>query len=363
MGLRPQLLFLALLVLAGCQARRAVDRVLPAGPDASGREAHLELLSQTPMTRARAVALVNERAYVARGLEGMTILDVTNPTSPQLVAVIPPEKAQPLHLEMLPSSSWLVAADRFRGVVVYDLAQPDELVTVAQVSVPGIATHVSFFERGGRPYAAVACGGEGVVFLDFSSPRSPHIVSSASRGADYVTDVLVRGGAAFVANNDEGGFELFDLTDVAHPRPLYRLYLPGYCVACDFQPPHVAVALRHRGVALLHTDVHAVLDGFHAPQSTPTMTLCANFRRSPSYYQGVTFLSPSLLAAANNESGLEIYDVAQPAMPRLAAWLPLAGEAVAVEKNDDLLYVCCWDGGLAIVRFDVTQGLGEEKPR
>ncbi len=371
LGLRPQLLFLALrvlvpalLVLAGCHARRSGETTGTFQLETTSPQVRLELLAQTPMSRARAVALLNERAYVARGLDGLTLLDVSDPARPQVITALPPEKAQPLHLAVMPGTSWLVSADRFRGVLVYETAHSEALTTVAQIAVPGIATHVNFFERAGRRYAAVACGGEGVAFLDVTDPRAPLIVSSATRGTDYVTEVLVRGGAAFVANNDDGGFELFDLTDVAQPRPLYRLYLPGYSVACDFHPPFVAVALRHRGVALLETDAHRLLGGT-APvsETTPSMRLCANWCRSPSYCQGVEFLSPSLLAVANNEMGLEIYDISQPSMPRLAAWIALAGEAVSLTRKDDLLYVSCWDGGLAIVRFTVTPSLGDEPSR
>jgi len=352
-----QLLFVFALLLAGCHAP---EGHVPAPATAAGTtppdaRVRLEHVARVPMTRARGVVLHNRCAYVARGLDGATVVDVADPRHPRTLFDWPTSLTQPLHFALYPHSDLLFVADRFRGLLAFDLRTGDLPTTVAEFPLPGIATHLNFFERGSQCCAAVACGGGGFAIVDVTDPRRPALRSTFTTGTDYVTDVRVHRAAAFVANNDDGGFELFDVTDLSRPRPVYRASLPGYSVAVDFSPPIAAVALRSSGFAIMRTDAHEKFGaGPLPPDALPVFDLLARVSRLPQYDQGVTFVGPALLAVANSNAAVELYDVSQPETPVLEDAVFVEGEPVSITCQGEYLYVAAWDGGLTILRMQPT---------
>lgn len=311
------------------------------------RHARLRMIAHLPMGRARAVALDGDRAFVARNFEGMTVVEVADPSQPKVLGHLSAAVCRPLDVAV--AAPGLVAvADRFRGLLLMDVTNLDRPTTVAELLLPGIATAVDVFRRAANSYVAVAAGGGGVHLVDITNVRSPRVVTSHTLGTDYATQVRIAGSFAYLANNDDGGFEVFHLDERTRLHPLYRIHLPGYAVGVDVRPPLVAVALRTGGFALfreLPTEASRTA-------TTPTLQLLAFVSHYPDYCQRLAFVDPHELLVANNESGVQLYDLASPEAPVLEDSCEVPGEAVSLAIRGPYIYVCAWDGGFVVLHRD-----------
>jgi len=296
-----------------------------------------------PLKGARSITFDGTKAFVCQNFSGLSVLDISSPETPKLVRHYPPEILQPLHAEIMPEHV-LVAADRFRGLALFDVSQPDNPTTLSVLATPGIATRVHLFRSQEKPYVGVACGGAGFIVADMSDVTSPTIVGQFSLGTDYVSDMYVTKSLAFIANNNDGGLELFDLSSPRIPRPLMRVSLRGYCVSLDVQYPLLAVAYRTGGAALLKIERDA-------RSSTPSLTLLSRVSTFPDYVHHVRFIPPRWLAAANNARGVQFYDISDPRTPVFVNSWEGEGEAVFVGIHEGYLYVCAWDGGVSIIKL------------
>jgi hypothetical protein len=348
-GIESIVLIATGVLLIGCRERTSSPlNALPNEP--SQPRLGLELVTQVPLTRTRSVAISNGYAFVARNFDGMSVLDFSNPASPRLLSHVPPTVVQPLDLAAGSRPNLLFAADRFRGLVSLDISRPSSPTTCSQLQLPGIATGLRVFTHASREYVAVACGVAGLQIVDVTDPSQPSRVSSFTLGTDYATDVVVANGYAMLANNDEGGLELFSLCESLEIKPLCRVHVPGYCVGLDVKPPLVAAALRNGGVALLRIDA-LLQPARDCAASTPPIELIARVSRYPDYVHKAVFLDSNKLAVANNDNGVQLYDVSDAHMPVLEDTLDVPGDVVSLVPYKNYLVACAWNGGLIVLRF------------
>lgn len=310
----------------------------------------LKLVAQIPLSRARSALRVGRLIFVARNFDGMSLIDITQAESPQLVATIKPMDLQPLDLAASSDSKHVFVADRFRGLVTLDISRPAMLTTCSVLKLAGIPTELYPFSTKGRHFLAVAAGEGGIQIVDVSNPTHPNIVTSFTLGTDYATGIRVYENSLVLANNDDGGMELFALSEEARLQPLYRVNTVGYCVAVDVQPPLIAAALRTGGVALYSTSAFTQGPSLRA-DPVPTVQFLSRISKFPDYVQKAVITKSFKLVVANNESGIQLYDVSDPRRPWLEDSLDLVGEVVNVLVDDDWIYACAWDGGLALVRM------------
>lgn len=337
-------LLIAALLLLSCTRPPESEKTI-ALPDDD--PAALEAVGQLQLTRARAIALSGRRGFVARNFDGLSEIDLSTPCAPRLIRTIAPTVMQPLDVVESRDGRYLFLADRFRGFVT---VRSDTLTTCGALALDGIATKISLFARNQKHFAAVACGGGGLQIVDVSDPLSPKVASSFVLGTDYATDAAVAGSLVFLANNDEGGLEMFSLPEPPVPKPLVRISLPGYCVAVDVAAPLFSAALRNGGFAILRTTAFRAAPS-ETIVTTPSIELLSLVSKFPDYVQDVCFLPNDHIAVANNENGVQVYDISDPTLPRLKDSQRVDGEAVALRWQEPYLYVCAWDGGLVIMRL------------
>ncbi|MCX7624735.1 MAG: hypothetical protein N2Z21_00755 [Candidatus Sumerlaeaceae bacterium] len=280
----------------------------------------------------------------------MSVVDITRPISPQIIANISPQEVQPLDLVLCSNPQYVFIADRFRGLLTADISRPDKFTTCAALKLPGIPTQIHPFSYHGQQLLAIAAGEGGLQMVNVSDPRRPHLVSSFTLGTDYATGVRLSENIAVLANNDDGGMELFAICGGLELKPLWRIATVGYCVSVDVQPPLIAAALRTGGITLLSTDAFARSVSL-CRQPNPTVQLLARISRFPDYVQKVALAQPGKLVVANNEHGIQLYDISDPCRPWLEDSLELQGEIVDIRLDGDWIYACAWDGGVAVVRM------------
>ena len=155
---------------------------------------------------AEGVFVAGNYAYVADGLYGVRIIDVSDPSSPTEVGHYDsPGEAHKVFVD----GTLMYVADGTAGLRVVSVADPTSPYEVGYYDTPGTAMGVFV----SYPYVFVADGGSsGLRIIDASDPTSPYEV------AHYITpgegkDVEVRGTRAYVADG-VGGMRIYDLSSL-----------------------------------------------------------------------------------------------------------------------------------------------------
>ncbi len=198
---------------------------------------------------ANAVAVQGAYAYVATGGTGLQVVDVSNPSAPQLVgAVDTPGNAN----DVAVSGALVYIADGTNGLVVIDVSRPAEPRILGSTPTAGEATNLVVI--GNLVYVADQVG---LSILDVSNPTRPREVGSiatpgTARGVD------VSGTVAAVAAG-EGGLQMVDVSDPQKPRLL------GATLPRGADSASADVALRD-GFAYVVEDLWSGDGSFHTAQ-------------------------------------------------------------------------------------------------
>jgi len=338
------------LLLVACKS--SPSSFLGKGPKVpQPRKAQLTRVAQVPLQTARAIALQGQYAWVAQNFAGATLLDLSDPTSPTIVRRFLPTELQPLHFQLVEQASALVMADRFRGLVIWDVASPVQPTSLSELRLPGIATHVDVFAFNQRLLAAVACGGEGLTLCDITDLRTPKIVGRANRGTDYARRVKAVGRLLLLADNFDGGLKVFGIRNSLELLPYYQVRIPGFCEAVTVTKDLVFCAYRTYGTAIFRLK--------NAPTNemdlslTPTLELFCRLYRTKDYVRDVLPIADDFLAVLNSEGGIDLYDVRVPRTPVLVSDFPTPDVAMSAAVFHNWVYVAAWDAGLIVTELKV----------
>lgn len=160
-------------------------------------------------------------AFAALGEAGLAVLDMAEPTRPQMTAIVPAKGAI---LFAAALGSTLFVADSSTccdggSVAVLDLTDPHHPTELASVDVPGIRNLVAV---DGYVYAG---GREGLVIVDVRDPRQPRQVATLpGPRAGAPADLAVRDGYAYVVSR---ALQVVDVHDPSAPREVYAIDDPA----------------------------------------------------------------------------------------------------------------------------------------
>jgi len=309
--------------------------------------------------------------YVAHyGQSGMgtTVLDVSDPASPQIVDQWPAPGGTHTHKVQVADGLLLVNEERFKGaetwaagMVVYDVSEPLAPRRIGRFDCGGDGVHRIVW-TGGR-YAHASATPEGYadriwLVIDLSDPARPveaarwELDEPAPEGRRYAAHhALLDEGVGYLGYGD-AGLVVLDLADVTRPRKLARLgWEPG-------GGTHTCMPLPGRGLVVV-TD-EQMRDGPGAeprlvrvvdvsdPAAPAVVGVCpepeGDFAARPLRYgphnlhenRSGSYRSARLVFATYFNAGLRVYDLADPERPvEVAAWVPDApGEQGAAQTND-----------------------------
>lgn len=157
---------------------------------------------------ANDVKVVGPRAYVADGSAGLQVIDISNPTLPRFLGFLDtPGEAY----DVAVSGNHVFIADGPSGLQIIDITNPTTPKLLGSVDTPGTAKGVAV----SGTVAVVADGANGVQIIDVSSPASPRIVGTLDTPGD-ARDVAVNGLIAYVADYT-GGLRIVDFTVPTSP--------------------------------------------------------------------------------------------------------------------------------------------------
>jgi hypothetical protein len=317
----------------------------------------------------RDVAVQGNYAYVVDN-RGFSVLDVTDPTHPQEIAL--DSSIFGLNITVAGSYAYLVE----QGLFIVDISNPEEPRQVGYYPTTGFAGQP--IVMGNYVYLAVPIsgyvdqGGTGLHILDVSNPAAPKQVDVLFHNAAAVT---VAGGYAYVSAT--GGLRVLDISDPAVPVEVgshpssgadiavgeNRVYLVGQHLTVldtsDRSAPARILDYELQGsvaeIALLNENLYLAFEGkgvdildvaeVSGPQSVSAYDLLGSVN-------GLAITSNYVYAV---DGDLRVINVTDPGTPQLIGTYRTPGIAMDVETAADIAYVADGDGGLQII--DVSNPL------
>ena len=312
--------------------------------DAYAGLVELDLKSQDPADfkkvdlsgMARAVSLRDGYAYVASGLGGLQIIDLSLFDVPQdFVRLKPSVRSRSVFKE----GDLLFHAD-VSSVQLLKRSGPGHVQIVATLQ----AKNVYDLEKNGD--FLYLANRNGISIYEVSDPNRPVRLGEVTLPGSS-NEIVVVGSRLFVSSPK--GLYVLDLADPTHPR-LIETFPMTYPRAMATNGTHLYVGTRYNGVQIF--DLH---DG-QSPSLVGSYTLqwpLAHFERILAIEE-----RSGLLYLATGENGLQIVDVKNPAQPELLGSVAIPGYSRGVQLEGDRAYVLDARNGVSLV--DISS---PEEPR
>lgn len=313
-----------------------------------GGAGQLDLVTSVPVIQARQIEFQGDYAWVAQNLEGATLLDVSAADRPRIVRRFPPEAMQPLYFRIFHEDNRLISADRFRGLIIYDVSQPDNPTTVSALPVPRMTTGLDVAQTtSGRRIAVLARAGDGLASIDITDEKSPRLVDEYTTGVEFTRSVVVRDGLVYAADSEEGGLKVLRLMEDGSFQPLYQVNYPGKCLAVAVTGDYLVAGYGQFGVRFfqLPDDVDS---------TTPTLRFVSMTLRNRSRSRAFASAENRWVFSANEQNGIDMLDLNNPSFPVLSGdFVPegIATEIHSVSIRDEYLYAAGWDAGVLVFKW------------
>lgn len=187
----------------------------------------------------------DEKAYVADGSAGITIIDIQNKVAPILAGTFNPGgNACDILVHTFDNRAFI--ADKTFGLVIADVTDQGLLTQKAALYMEN-AQALAYVEQD-RSYLLVV-NQEGLYTVDISDPESP-VVAGYIKTPGQALDVGVKDNYAVVADG-ENGVVLIDISDPANPAITATHDTPGQSTALFIQQSYVHVADGTNGLQIL----------------------------------------------------------------------------------------------------------------
>lgn len=272
---------------------------------------------------ANGTAIAGTTLYVARGVNGLGIYNVTNPSAVTLLGTY----ATPSFCTFVQvRGNYAYLAGNF-GLMIVDVTNPAAPVLRGTLSVGDATYEMSFV--GDELYLAGLTGG---YRLDVSDPTAPRVL--AQTGVANSFSIAVEGSTAFLAERYMG----LRVLSAAQLQPLLLIPTAGFSNRLHLQGNFLHVVDLGGGVRIwdLSDPAHpALASDTNTPANSQDLALAGN----------LSFVVNS----SNAGSGLWTLDVSNPASPVVLSTYNTGGAAYGVEAQDDRLYVANGNSGLLVL--------------
>jgi hypothetical protein len=338
---------------------------------------------------AQAVVVSGNYAYVAAGVGGLIVIDISNPSNPVRVGGLDTLGGA---VDVAVAGNYAYVADGGAGLQVIDISNPANPVLVGGIVTPGDAFDVAVAGN----YAYVAGGGAGLQVIDVSNPANP---VWAGTNLGYASDVAVAGNYAYVAGGG-AGLQVIDVSNPANPVWVGGIDTPGYAsdvavaginayvaggewfslpifgswwvgglqvinvsnpanpveagaFATVWRPSDVAVVGNHAFVAV--NEWHDLIWQGWRPShlliidvSNPANPVGVGGFETPRSASGVA-VAGNIAYVAGWDAGLQVIDVRNPANPIRVGGYDTSGRVDDVAVTGNYAYVANWNAGLQVI--------------
>ena len=209
---------------------------------------------------------------------GWSVLDVTEPTAPELCAFIPgPENTWTIQIQVA-DGTMITALERIapgwggaegkpfsEGFLIFDISLPTQPKQVGHFRTGSSGTHRNFYDGGNLVHAAAGApdmNGKIYRIIDIADPSDPREVGrfslpeqqsvGATDGRKYSCHgpPHVEGNRAYLSYGDGGGI-ILDITDLSRPKLISQLAFRGITAS---QGIHTYLPLLRRNIALINDE-------------------------------------------------------------------------------------------------------------
>ena len=151
------------------------------------------------------ICVAGHYAYLATSYAGLQVIDISNPASPQIVGSY---DSTDTGEGIFVAGHYAYLANSYAGLQVIDVSNPANPSRAGGFSTYWAVQEVAVMGN----YVYVANSIPGLQVIDVSNPASPALVGSAATGRQAL-DVQVAGPYAYVAADFDPGLEIFDVSD------------------------------------------------------------------------------------------------------------------------------------------------------
>lgn len=266
------------------------------------------------------VAAAGEVAYVADGLAGVQVVDISDPLAPVILTSIDtPGIAQDLAL----AGDVLVVADGVSGTAFIDVSDPGSPAWLGSVEAEeAIAVTVS------GTHAFVADQFTGLLVIDFSTPTAPRLASVAP--TVIATGVHVDGDVAYIADR-YFGVKVFDVANLDAPMLIGEIDTPSLARDLDVVGDFAFVADFGSGLQ--------VLDVSDPSEPMIVASLDTEAAASIEVRDGVAYV-------ADRNEGLVVLDVTDPVAPFRIGSVPAGDLSWDLYVSDGDVFLVSREAGL-----------------
>ena len=285
------------------------DATVPTSPQPVG--------NITFSANAMGAVIEGSLAYVAAGTAGLQIVDISDPTSMAVVGSWTGTSVNSVDVV----GSLAYVADESLGLIVLDVSDPSNPSLLGTEPFAPFGTHVEVE----LPYAYLATPDDGLVVVDVSDPSAPDWTSAV----DVVIDeFLLKDGYVFGI----GGHWLRVIDVSIPPLPVLE---GSYSIAQVADGIAIAGDYAYVGSGILR--VYDISD--------PLAVVSNGFSYGPAWTDRV-WVDGSTLYGAVREGGVQVWDLADPAIPIPAGTSRLAEDVDWVITGNDWLFASAGPMGL-----------------
>jgi hypothetical protein len=279
----------------------------------------------TEWDEVRDVDVQGAYAYVAvlAETDAFWVMDIADPTDPQLVATAPIAWAQTVFV-----SGDLAFAGGPAGLRIIDITDP--LVPVVLFEDPD-------YHPAALSGTVLACGGRHIQTLDISDPANPELLGGVPNAT---WNGLAFTGTWLLNANNIFGLDVFDASEPSSPDRLGIVDLPDRTEDVVFQGDLAFAAAREGGLRILDISDRT------NPVELGDLPTVGEAR-------GVAVRGHWAYVAAS-QSGVLVVDVADPTQPQLVGQYDTPNTSSQLEARGDLVYAVDYGSGAAFYVIDVS---------
>lgn len=259
------------------------------------------LIELATIADAQSLEVVNNRAYVAVGTEGMFIYDTTIPSSPVKLGAFTPASFNGLQLA--------VSGSR---VAIYGLASPNH----------------------------------GIRIVDVSTPSNPVAAGGIVTGVLLIRDLELSSDGKTLYVATDIGLRIYDLTTPASP------VLLALDSAYNLANEITSLKLTESGTSrTLYTLSGGVLNVLNVTNPTTNLTITGTLT-APTVLNEMQLYGTKIYATGLNGGGLNIIDISAATPTLLGTWQSAGWTMRSIAVKLNTAYIADWFRGVAVV--DVT---------
>ncbi len=278
-----------------------------------------------------AITVHNDIAYVACSTNGLLILDVSDPTSPELLCNYSTGIVDQYCFDVLVEGNYAFIAGRAIDLIVLAISDPANPVEVAQLDTPGDAYDM-VLENG---ILYLPSYGYGMQILDVSDPTSPQLLSMYHSQSDTPCRISLSDQYLYLVSSWLEA-EVIDVSDVTSPE---------FVGVFGWGDPAPFADIAASGGIVCATGYFYGVRIFDA--SDPADVEEVGFYDVASECNNL-YLEDGLLILATQFNGLIFADVSDPTNPQTINMIDMRGAAEDVFIGDGKAYVVANGFGLQV---------------